>query len=170
MRIAGITYESLVDGPGLRVVIFVQGCELSCPNCHNPESWPKTGGSDYTVREVIRMMKKAGPGRKLARGVTFSGGEPFLQAGDLAQIAFEAKRIGWDVTTYTGYTYEELAKRTEDKDIQALLQWTDYLIDGPYVHEKRDLDLKFRGSTNQRIIDMNTTRRQNGRVKLFYGV
>jgi len=168
MKIAGITYESLVDGPGIRVVVFVQGCEMACPHCHNPESWSKTSGRDYTVREVIRMVKKAGPGKKLVRGVTFSGGEPFLQAGDLAQIAYEAKRIGWDVTTYTGYTYEELAAR-EDTGVQALLKLTDYLIDGPYMHEKRDLDLKFRGSTNQRVIDMDTTRRQNGRVKLFYG-
>jgi len=172
MRIAGITYESLVDGPGLRVVIFVQGCDLACPNCHNPDSWPKTGGKDYTVREIMRLMKKTPlkrTAKKMVRGVTFSGGEPFLQAGDLAQIAFEAKRIGWDVTTYTGYTYEELFKRDEDKDIQALLNLTDYLIDGPYLHAKRDLDLKFRGSTNQRIIDMEATRRQNGKVKLYYG-
>ena len=168
MKIAGITYESLVDGPGIRVVVFVQGCEMACPNCHNPESWAKTGGREYTVREVIRMVKKTGPSRKRARGITFSGGEPFLQAGDLAQIAYEAKRIGWDVTTYTGYTYEELSKR-EDTGIQALLNLTDYLIDGPYIHDKRDLDLKFRGSTNQRMIDMNVTRRQNGRIKLFYG-
>jgi len=169
MKIAGITYESLVDGPGIRVVVFVQGCDMACPNCHNPESWSKSSGRDYTVREVIRMVKKAGPAKKLVRGVTFSGGEPFLQAGDLAQIAFEAKRIGWDVTTYTGYTYEELAAREDDTGVQALLKLTDYLIDGPYIHEKRDLDLKFRGSTNQRVIDMDITRRQNGRVKLFYG-
>ena len=169
MRIAGITHDSLVDGPGLRVVIFVQGCDLGCPNCHNPESWPTTGGKDYTVREVMRLMKR-GRGKKITRGVTFSGGEPFLQAGDLAQIAFEAKLTGWDVTTYTGYTFEELSKRTEDTDVQALLNLTDYLIDGPYIHEQRDLDLKFRGSANQRIIDMETTRRQNGRVKLYYGV
>jgi len=85
----------------------------------------------------------------------------------LAQVAFEAKRVGWDVATYTGYVYEELAAR-DDADIQALLDLTDYLIDGPYVHEERDLDLKFRGSANQRIIDMETTRKQ-GRVKLYYG-
>jgi len=168
MKIAGITYESLVDGPGIRVVLFVQGCEMACPNCHNPESWSKAGGREYTVREVIRMVKKTGPSRKRSRGITFSGGEPFLQAGDLAQVAFEAKRIGWDVTTYTGYTYEELAAR-DDTGVQALLNLTDYLIDGPYIHEKRDLDLKFRGSTNQRIIDMDITRKQNGRVKLFWG-
>jgi anaerobic ribonucleoside-triphosphate reductase activating protein len=168
MRIAGITYESLVDGPGIRVVIFVQGCDLGCIECQNPESHSRTGGREYNVREVMRMMKKAGPGRKMVRGVTFSGGEPFLQAGDLAQIALEAKRIGWDVTTFTGNTYEELIKR-EDADIQALLDLTDVLIDGPYIHEQRDIDLKFRGSTNQRIIDMEATRKQNGKVKLFYG-
>jgi len=167
LKIAGITYESLVDGPGLRVVIFVQGCGLGCPNCHNPESHDMGGGKEYTVREVIRLIKKPGPARKMVRGVTFSGGEPFLQAGDLAQIAFEAKRIGWDVTTYTGNTYEELVKR-EDADINALLELTDYLIDGPYIHDERDLDVKFRGSANQRVIDMETTRKQ-GKVKLFYG-
>ena len=168
MRIAGITYESLVDGPGLRVVIFVQGCDINCPECQNPDSHAKTGGREHTVREVIRMIRKPGPGRKMIKGVTFSGGEPFMQAGDLAQIAFEAKRIGWDVTTYTGYTYEELEQR-EDADIQALLDLTDYLVDGPYIHDQRDISLKFRGSTNQRIIDMVATRKQNGRVKLYYG-
>jgi len=168
MRVAGMTYESLVDGPGIRVVIFVQGCDLACPNCQNPENQAMTSGREFSVREIIRMMKKAGPGRKLVRGITFSGGEPFLQAGELAQVAFEAKRIGWDVTTYTGYTYEALSTR-EDADIKALLDLTDYLIDGPYIHEKRDLDLKFRGSTNQRIIDMEITRKQSGRIKLYYG-
>ncbi|MCL1864107.1 MAG: radical SAM protein [Defluviitaleaceae bacterium] len=168
MRIAGITYESLADGPGIRVVIFVQGCDLGCPECHNPDSHSKTGGREHTVREVIRMIRKPGPGRKMVKGVTFSGGEPFLQAGDCAQIAFEAKRIGWDVTTFTGHTYEELMAR-EDADIRALLDLTDYLIDGPYIHEERDIGLKFRGSTNQRLIDMNATRKQNGKIKLYYG-
>jgi len=168
LRIAGITYESLADGPGIRVVIFVQGCDLGCPECHNPDSHSKTGGREHTVREVIRMIRKPGPGRKMVKGVTFSGGEPFLQAGDCAQIAFEAKRIGWDVTTFTGHTYEELMAR-EDADIRALLDLTDYLIDGPYIHEERDIGLKFRGSTNQRLIDMNATRKQNGKIKLYYG-
>lgn len=168
MRISGITYESLVDGPGIRVAVFVQGCDINCPECHNPESHSRTGGREHTVREVIRMMKKPGAGRKMVKGITFSGGEPFLQAGDCAQIAFEAKRIGWDVATFTGHTYEELKSR-KDADIHALLDFTDYLIDGPYIHEQRDLDLKFRGSTNQRIIDMEASRKQGGRVKLYYG-
>ena len=168
MRIFGITYESLVDGPGLRVALFVQGCRHGCPGCHNPDSHDENGGREYTVPQVIRMLKKPGPGRKLARGLTFSGGEPFLQAGDLATIAFEAKRIGWDVTTYTGFVFEDLAGHA-DADVQALLGLTDFLIDGPYEQDKKDLNLKFRGSYNQRVIDMNATRRQGGKVKLYYG-
>ncbi|MCL2203461.1 MAG: anaerobic ribonucleoside-triphosphate reductase activating protein [Defluviitaleaceae bacterium] len=167
MRLSGFTYESIVDGPGIRVVLFVQGCLCACKHCHNPESWPLDGGQEYSVRELIKMVKKPGPGRKRIRGVTFSGGEPFLQAGELAQIAIEAKRTGWDVCTFTGYTYEELLER-EDPDIQALLKHTDYLVDGPYIHEKREIGLKFRGSTNQRVIDMERTRK-TGKVSLYYG-
>jgi len=167
MRLSGYTYESIVDGPGIRVVIFVQGCLSACASCHNPESWPLEGGQAYTVRDILRMIKKPGPGRKRIRGITFSGGEPFLQAGELAQIAIEAHRIGWDVCTFTGYTYEELLEQ-ENTDIQALLNQTDILIDGPYVHEQREIGLKFRGSTNQRVIDMNETRKRE-RVMLHYG-
>jgi len=163
MKIAGITYESFVDGPGLRVVIFAQGCDLGCPNCHNPESWDMSGGEEYSVRELIRMIKKPRPGRGKVKGVTFSGGEPFMQAAGFAEIAAEIKSIGLDITTYTGHTYEKLVARTEDAGIKALLDLTDYLIDGPYVHEERKLDLRFRGSGNQRVIDMNATRKQ-GRV------
>ena len=165
---AGFTYESIVDGPGIRVALFAQGCLAACRECHNPDSWPLDGGQEYSVREIIRMIKKPGPGRKRIRGITFSGGEPFLQAGELVQIAIEAKRIGWDVCTFTGYTYEELLERT-DPEVQALLKQTDFLIDGPYIHEKREIGLQFRGSTNQRVIDMAKTRKA-GKVKLYHGM
>jgi anaerobic ribonucleoside-triphosphate reductase activating protein len=112
------------------------------------------------------MMKKPGPNRKKVTGVTFSGGEPFLQAAELALIAFEAHRIGWDVMTYTGYLYEDLIDNP-DADVQALLALTDYLKDGPYIHGLRDISLKFRGSSNQRLIDMNATRKRE-KVVLFY--
>ena len=155
---SGITYESLVDGPGIRVVVFAQGCEMACANCHNPESLDKAGGRQYTVHEVMRLVKKPGPGKRRVRGITFSGGEPFLQAVDFAAVAMDAKQNGWDVVTFTGYTYEELAARENDPGVQDLLAHTDYLIDGAYVHELRDINLKFRGSTNQRLIDMEKTR------------
>ena len=166
MRLYGIELESIVDGPGIRVALFAQGCESACPNCHNEESWPRDGGREYTPREVMRLMKKPGPGRKKIKGVTFSGGEPFLQAADFALVAFEAHRMGWDVVTYTGYKYEDLAANP-DSEVQALLKFTDILIDGPYIHERRAIDLKFRGSDNQRLIDMNETRKR-GRVVLFF--
>jgi len=158
MRLSGFTYQSIVDGPGFRNVIFVQGCHAACAHCHNPESWDPNGGQEYSVREIIKMMKKPSPGRKRVRGITFSGGEPFLQAAALVQIATEAKRIGWDICTFTGYTLEELQARN-DTDIAALLDLTDFLIDGPYIHHQRKAGLQFRGSANQRFIDMNETRK-----------
>jgi len=181
LRLSGFSHESFVDGPGIRVVIFVQGCENACEHCHNPQSWDMSGGEEYTVREVIKMVKDAaGASRKnhtaaglgvaprYARqknnrqkefqGVTFSGGEPFLQAGALVKIATAVKHLGLDITVYTGYTYEELIIR-HDEHTQALLALADYLIDGSYIHKLRDIGLKFRGSVNQRIIDMNKTRK-----------
>ena len=167
MRIAGITYESFVDGPGLRVVVFAQGCNNACPHCQNPESWDINAGDEYTPQQLARIIKKPRPGRGIIRGITFSGGEPFLQAEEFAKVAQAVKRIGWDVTTYTGNIYEDLAARINDRGVQALLNITDYLIDGPYIHEERDLDLPFRGSKNQRIIDMNATRESGEQVVLY---
>ena len=158
MKIAGINYESLVDGPGIRVVVFVQGCNVGCKNCHNPESWDMSGGTDYSVKDLLRKIKKPRPGRKKVRGITFSGGEPTMQAEELAQVAEAVRKLGWDVVTYTGHTYERLITQTDNPGLIALLEQTDYLIDGPYMHEKRTLDMKFRGSENQRIIDIKKTR------------
>ena len=157
LRIAGITYESLVDGPGMRVAVFTQGCDLGCPNCHNPGSHDPNLGREFTVAQLVRTVKKPGPGRAFAQGVTFSGGEPFMQAALLAEVAQKLKSTGWDVVTYTGHTLEKLIAKN-DPGINALLSETDILIDGPYIDELRDLDLPFRGSTNQRVIDMNEMR------------
>ena len=178
LRLSGFSQESFVDGPGIRVVLFVQGCDNACEHCHNPESWDVNGGEEYTIREVIKMVKDAagaakkrnlhklaGAAQKEVQGVTFSGGEPFMQAGALVMVARAVRRIGLDLTVYTGYLYEELCERP-DKDIQALLALADYLIDGPYIHKQRDIGLKFRGSSNQRVIDMNETRKL-GRVVQF---
>jgi len=162
MRLSGITPESFVDGPGLRYVIFTQGCPHECPRCHNPETWDKDAGKEFSARQVIRQLKKQ---KKTKQGVTFSGGEPFLQAAELAEVALAARQMGWDVVTYTGFTYEELITDNND-DIKALLAVTDILIDGKYVHEFRDIGLKFRGSSNQRIIDIAQTR-EKGRIVLW---
>jgi len=167
MRIAGISHESLVDGPGVRVVVFAQGCDIGCKNCHNPSSWDTTAGKEYIPRVLARTITKRRPGIENIQGVTFSGGEPFMQAEEFSQLAEIIKSRGaWDIVTYTGHTYEKLLARTNDTGVQKLLALTDYLIDGAYVHELRDLDLRFRGSKNQRFIDLNATR-ESGTVVLL---
>ena len=162
MRLAGITQESTVDGPGLRFVLFAQGCVHKCPQCHNPESWVCDGGKEFSVKEVIRMMKKQ---RKSKRGITFSGGEPFLQAAEFFEIAVAAHNLGLDVVTYTGFTYEELIQDADDSRL-ALIAASDILIDGKYIHELRDIELQFCGSSNQRLIDVEATRK-HGEVVLW---
>jgi len=162
MRLSGITPESLVDGPGLRYVIFSQGCPHRCPNCQNPETWDASAGKEFSVKQVIRLIKQQ---KKTKRGVTFSGGEPFLQAAELAQVALAARQLDWDVVTYTGFTYEELAADNSE-GTNALLSASDILIDGKYVHKLRDTRLQFRGSSNQRLIDVSKTQ-ESGRVVLW---
>ena len=159
MRLFGITPESVVDGPGLRLVIFTQGCPHQCPYCHNPESWASNGGKEFSVRQIIRFLKQQ---KKNKRGITFSGGEPFLQASELAQVALAAHQMDWDVVTYTGYTYEQLADGDDDTNV--LLSASDILIDGKYIHELRDIGLQFRGSSNQRVIDIAASQK-NRRVE-----
>ena len=156
LRLSGLTSESLVDGPGLRYVIFTQGCPHRCPNCHNPTSWDMDTGKEFTVKEIIRMLKK----QKKIQGVTFSGGEPFLQAAELSQIALAAHQLGLDVVTYSGFTYEELIEQGKnDINIIALLSASDLLIDGKYIDAKRNTSLPFRGSSNQRIIKIQETQK-----------
>ncbi len=151
IRLAGIVKESVVDGPGIRMVIFVQGCPHGCIGCHNPGSHDPAGGYESTTEELIAAL----PDGKLVSGLTLSGGEPFLQAEALAEIAAAAKIKGLSVMTYTGYRFELLLEIGENKPaVLALLQQTDILVDGPYEQEKRDLGLPFRGSANQRLIDV----------------
>lgn len=158
LNVCGIEPESIVDGRGIRFVVFVQGCPHRCPGCHNPQSHPFEGGTPTDVRDLFRRVCE----NPLLKGVTFSGGEPFCQPAPLAELGKLAHSRRLDVTTYTGYTYEQLIAM-RDPAVDALLGETDVLIDGPFVLEKRDLTLRFRGSGNQRVIDLNETRRQ-GRV------
>ena len=151
IRLAGIVKESVVDGPGIRMVIFVQGCPHGCIGCHNPGSHDPAGGYESTTEELIAAL----PDGKLVSGLTLSGGEPFLQAEASAQIAAAAKNKGLSVVTYTGYRFEALLELGDQKPtVMALLHRTDILVDGPYEQEKRDLGLPFRGSANQRLIDV----------------
>lgn len=152
LRISGFNEESIVDGEGFRFVIFVQGCIHDCPNCHNPETHPLNSGREMSISEIESMILE----NKLLNGVTFSGGEPFLQPLPLTVLGKKLKESGLNITTYTGFTYEQLLEMAQkNPEIKALLNVTDTLIDGPYIHELQDLSLKFRGSSNQRIIDLS---------------
>jgi anaerobic ribonucleoside-triphosphate reductase activating protein len=162
LRLAGIVKESVVDGPGIRMVIFVQGCRHHCPGCHNPATQDLTGGYDSTVSEVIAQL----PTNSLVSGVTFSGGEPFLQAGALAEIGRVAKQRGLSIFTYTGFVFETLLEQSANNpDIAALLAVTDVLIDGPFLLEQRDISLAYRGSSNQRLIDLPASLQQGKPVE-----
>lgn len=151
IRIAGIVNDSIVDGPGIRLSVFVQGCPHGCEGCHNPHTHDFNGGEDITAGEILDKVR-ANP---LLDGVTFSGGEPFCQAEKLAQLGAEIRSAGLNIVTYTGYTFEYLMSHAnEENGYKQLLEVTDILIDGAYVHKLRDLTLRFRGSSNQRIIDV----------------
>ncbi len=166
LRIAGTVRESVVDGPGLRYVIFTQGCEHGCKGCQNPDTWDPSGGTVISVEELLEQVKAT----KLIRGVTFTGGEPFLQAAPLAWLGREIKKLGLDVITYTGYTWEGLlALAKKDQSVMDLLLFSDYVIDGPFILAERDMDLPFRGSRNQRIIDVAESLQSGRLIKAGFG-
>ncbi|MDO4740112.1 MAG: anaerobic ribonucleoside-triphosphate reductase activating protein [Eubacteriales bacterium] len=151
MRIAGIMDDSIVDGPGLRLTVFAQGCVHDCPGCHNPESHDRNGGKEMSVEEIVEMIDD----NPLLDGVTLSGGDPFCQSEPCAQIASAAKERGLSVWTYSGWTYEQLLRKAEQESgVRALLENTDVLVDGPFVLAQRSLEVKWRGSKNQRLIDV----------------
>lgn len=151
LQLFGTVEESFVDGPGIRYVIFTQGCPHNCPGCHNPGSHSGDGGKPSSTAEQWKKITA----QPHLDGITFSGGEPFLWAEELAEIGKAARSRGLTVMTYTGYTYEHLLERAKsDPAVHALLSCTNYLVDGPFILAERDLSLKYRGSRNQRILDI----------------
>ncbi|WP_265442720.1 anaerobic ribonucleoside-triphosphate reductase activating protein [Acetivibrio straminisolvens] len=158
IRISGIIKESIVDGPGIRMVVFAQGCRHKCPGCHNPETHSFDGGTLVTVDFILEQAKK----NPLLDGITLSGGDPFEQAEAFAVLAHEAKKLNLDIVTYTGYTYEYILENaSRNKGWDALLDETDILVDGRYEESKKNLLLKFRGSENQRIIDVKKSKAES---------
>lgn len=157
IRLYGLVTDSIVDGPGFRTAIFVQGCPYHCEGCHNPESQPFEGGTVWTLDDVEKKFTN----NPLLSGITLSGGEPAEQAAPCAELARRAHQKGLNVWTYTGSTLEKLSERAkEDAALRQLLDETDVLVDGPFILAQRSLELDFCGSKNQRLIDMNKTRRQ----------
>ena len=163
IRLYGLVADSIVDGPGYRTAIFTQGCPHHCAGCHNPESHDPAGGTDWTLDAVEKKFT----GNPLLTGITLSGGEPFCQPAACAELARRARAKGLTVWTYTGYRYEQLQQKAEtEPDVEALLSQTDVLVDGPFVLGERSLELTFRGSRNQRLIDLPKTR-ATGAVVLY---
>ncbi|MHC1695033.1 MAG: anaerobic ribonucleoside-triphosphate reductase activating protein [Eubacteriales bacterium] len=152
LRIAGLVKESTVDGPGIRFTVFVQGCPHHCEDCHNPHTHDFDAGTEYTVDELFQAIKRS----RLINGVTLSGGEPFCQAQALSLLAEKVKMIRLSIITYTGFVFEDLVQMAKcDEGVHNLLKYTDYLIDGRFEKDKKDLSLLYRGSSNQRILDLS---------------
>lgn len=152
LQLSGVISESIVDGPGFRYVVFTQGCPHGCPGCHNPQTHDFNGG---TLIDPLTLLPEIDENPLLA-GVTFSGGEPFCQPEALLPLAREIKTRGLHLLIFSGYTYEQLQAISVSSEATAqLLRLCDTLIDGPYIEEQRDLTLQFRGSANQRILQLN---------------
>lgn len=148
LRVAGFADDSIVDGPGIRLTVFFQGCPHHCPGCQNPETWAMEGGTLFTPQEILQRVQR----NPLVKGVTLSGGEPFAQAEENAVLARLLKEAGYEVAAYSGYTFEQLLAGTPAQ--RELLGQLDILIDGPYLEKERSLELLFRGSRNQRILNV----------------
>ncbi len=151
IKVAGIQTDSIVDGPGVRLAIYFQGCSHRCKGCHNPETHDPLGGYNATINQLTDLIEAA----SFIDGVTISGGEPFEQAAAAAALAAETTRRGLDLVLYSGYTFEQLlAKSAAQPDIKALLYSGSLLVDGPFCLAEQDYNLAYRGSRNQRLIDL----------------
>lgn len=158
IRLAGIIFESLTNGKGLRKIFFSKGCKHNCKNCHNESMNSFDGGElldiDFLVNSVLDTP--------YLKGVTFSGGDPFYQAKAFAEFSTKLKNHDINIWCYTGFTYEELIKLSEkDDSIYNLLHHIDVLVDGPYIEELNDGSTRYRGSKNQRIIDVVKSLKEN---------
>lgn len=148
--------ESIVDGPGFRYVVFTQGCKRCCEGCHNPGTWDSDGGTEVKVDYIIDEMLS----NPLTDGLTLSGGEPFEQAADCASLAAAAHGNGLNVWVFTGRTFEELLTEADSEPaVEKLLTLTDVLIDGSFILADRTFELKWCGSRNQRVVDVQKSLR-----------
>lgn len=154
---ADIQPDSILDGSGIRTVIWFQGCLHNCEGCQNPETHDMNGGMVVDIDEIKMKLKNL----KYQSGITLSGGDPFFQPEAALEIAKFAKSIGLNVWAYTGFTYEALLS---DKSRLDLLKYVDVLVDGKFMIDKKSLNCKFRGSTNQRLIDVKKSMEAGGVV------
>lgn len=158
IRLFGTVDDSIVDGPGLRYTIFTQGCFHNCSGCHNPKSHDINGGYLKDIQDILSEIT-ANP---LLDGITLSGGEPMLQVKPLIEICKEVKAMGLNIVVYSGFTYEEILKDAKKKE---LLQLCDMLIDGKFEQDKKSLALLYRGSANQRLINVQESLKQGKMIE-----
>ena len=155
LRILDILEETMADGPGLRTSIYCAGCAHHCPGCHNPQSWDFAGGREVSVQELLDIVKA-----DEFANVTFSGGDPLYQVEAFTELARRIKEeTGKNIWCYTGYRFEDLILHPQRK---ALLEWCDVLVDSPFLLAERDLSLPFRGSRNQRLINVQASLKEWG--------
>lgn len=158
IRLAGIAQNSLVNGQGLRKVFFSQGCTHKCKNCFNPSTWSFGGGKLIDIDELVKQVKD----EYFLDGVTFSGGDPFQQAYKFAILAKELKKNHINIWCYTGYTWEELLELAKtNKGVRDLMHSCDVIVDGPFIQKLHEPGLLFRGSSNQKIINVVESLKQN---------
>ncbi len=163
VRIADIIGESIVDGPGYRMTVFTQGCPHHCEGCHNPHTHAFDGGRVVTVGEIIDKFKK----NPLLSGITLSGGEPFCQPDPCAEIAKAVHELKKNVIVYSGYTFEQLIEISEkNSGVKDLLMNADILIDGRFELSQRSLELRFKGSKNQRTLDLKQSMQEGRAVEI----
>lgn len=164
IRLFGKVNGSIVDGTGFRYTIFTQGCNHNCKGCHNTDSHDFLGGKEYQLDEILEEIKQ----NPMLSGITLSGGEPLLQAKALLPFAESVISLGLNIWIYTGYTFEELIKLPNHDPIKKLLSLGEVLVDGPFILEQRSLDLSFKGSRNQRIINLKKSLASNSIVLMDF--
>ena len=160
VRLAGIAYESLVNGPGIRRVFFAQGCKHNCKGCFNPETHSFDKGIVLEIDKLIKDVLE----NPMITGVTFSGGDPIEQAHSFSYMAKILKNKGLNIWCYTGYLYDEQLlnnSRARCEYTDEMLSMIDVLVDGEFVEALKDIRLVFRGSSNQRVIDVKKSLGQN---------
>ena len=154
ISVLSIIEDTMVDGPGFSTSIYCAGCRHKCPGCHNPQSWDFDGGQAMSTDDIMRVIE-ADP----FANVTFSGGDPMYQPEGFTELARAIKtRTDKTIWCYTGFTYEALMTNPRQRN---LLELIDVLVDGPFIKSQRDETLRFRGSRNQRLIDVKASLRHN---------
>lgn len=160
IQIMQIVVDTTVDGPGWRTSIYCAGCRHACPGCHNAETWPFDAGTTMSVDEVMEQL------RATDGNITFSGGDPMYQAEAFTELARRIRdELHRTIWCYTGFTYEQVLA---DPEMSRMLPYLEVLVDGPFVAAQRSLDLLFRGSSNQRLIDVQRSLRENKVVEYEY--